>query len=195
MKTLKDFISTNEKGELVFDEAGYNAEMDRVRNEASNTARANAEKSLKKDIETQVRKEIEETAKLSAEEKLAKDREALANDRKAFNCERFKNHLKAANLFSDEEVDVYMGLLGDNYDESIEKADKVIASRIKYNQDYEKKYKENIQTSTPRTNGGSSSDTSVDNEIIKRAQKYNSAAQSQNARVELDRKSSTNKGK
>lgn len=193
MKTLKDFISTNDKGEIVFDEAGYNAEMDRVRNEASTTARANAEKSLKKDIETQVRKEIEETAKLSAEEKLAKDREALANERKAFNGERFKTHLKAANLFSDEEVDVYMGLLGDNYDESIEKADKVIAARTKYNQDYEKKLKENIQTSTPRANGGSSSDTSVDNEIIKRAQKYNTATQSQNARVELNRPSSNNK--
>ena len=135
MKTLKDFISTNDKGELVFDEMGYNAEMDRIRNEASTTARANAEKSLKKDIETQVRKEIEETAKLSAEEKLAKDREALANDRKAFNGERFKNHLKAANLFSDEEIDVYMSLLSDNYDESIEKAEKVIAASTKYNQD------------------------------------------------------------
>lgn len=193
MKTLKDFISTNDKGEIVFDEAGYNAEMDRVRNEASTTARANAEKSLKKDIETQVRKEIEETAKLSAEEKLAKDREALANERKEFNSQRFKSHLKSSNLFSDEEIEVYMGLMGDNYEESIEKADKVIAARTKYNQDYEKKLKENIQTGTPRANGGSSSDTNVDSDIVKRAQKYNSVTENQNARVELTRTSSANK--
>ena len=189
MKTLKDFVTTNENGETVFDEAGYNAEMDRIRNEASNTARANAEKSMKKDIEAQVRKEIEENAKLSAEEKLAKEREALINDRKAFNAERFKAHLKSANLFSDEEVDVYMGLMGDNYEESVEKADKVIAARTKYNQDYEKKLKENIQIGTPRANGVGANDNSVDNDIIKRAQKYNDASNAQNARVEIGKPS------
>ena len=191
MKTLKDFVTTNDKGEIVFDEAAYNAEMDRVRNEASTTARANAEKSLKKDIEAQVRKEIEENAKLSAEEKLAKEREALVNDRKAFNSERFKSHWTSSNLFSEDEVEVYMGLLGDNYEESLAKADKVIAARTKYNQDYEKKLKEEIQKGTPRANGGDSTNTTVDSDIINRAKKYNSAATEQNARVEIGQPSAT----
>lgn len=185
MKKLQDFITINDKGETVFDEAGYNAEMDRVRNEASTTARANAEKSLKRDIEAEVRKEIEENAKLSAEEKLAKEREALLNERKAFNGERFKSHLKNANLFSEEEVEVYMGLLGDDYEASIAKADKVIAARTKYNTEYEKKLKEQVQLGTPRANGGAGSDTSVDSEVIKQAKRFNAKAVEQNVRVDL----------
>lgn len=185
MKSIKDFITVNDNGEIVFDEAGYAAEMDRIRNEASTTARANAEKSLTKDIEAKVRKEAEENAKLSAEEKLAKERQALLDERKSFNAERFKSHLKNANLFSDEEVDVYMSLLGDNYDESIAKADKVIAARTKYNTEYEKKFKEQVQLGTPRATGGAGSDSSIDSDAIRQAKRFNAKAAETNVRVDL----------
>lgn len=184
MKKLSDFVTFGEDGKPIFDDAAYTAELDRARNEASATARTNAEKELRKSITDQVRNEIEENAKLSAEEKLAKDREALVNERKSFNSERFKSHLKNANLFSDEEVEVYMGLLSDNYDESIGRADKVIAARTKYNEDYDKKVKQELQVGLPRGNGGGqeSGGTST-SYAAKKAQSYNTL--SDNAEIEL----------
>lgn len=185
MKKLSDFITKNENGEFVFDDAAYTAEMDRVRNEASTTARKNAESSLKKEIEASVRKEIEDAAKLSADEKLAKEKASLEAERKAFNSERFKAHIAATQLFSDEEVEVYMGLLGDDYEASILGIDKIIEARKKYNQDYESKLKEQVQLGTPRANGGSSTDTTADSEAVKYAKKFSNQGKDLNAYVDL----------
>lgn len=184
-KKLSDFVTKNENGEFVFDEAAYAAEMDRVRNEASNTARTNAEKTLKKEIEASVRQEIEDAAKLSAEEKLAKEKAQLDEARKAFNAERFKAHIKAADLFSDEETEVYMGLLGDDYEASIAGIDRIIDARKKYNETYESKVKEQIQLGTPRVQGGTASDQATDSVAVRMAKKFNEAAQNANKPVVL----------
>lgn len=185
MKKLSDFVTKNEAGEYLFDEAAYAAEMDRVRNEASTTARKNAESSLKKEIEASVRKEIEDAAKLSADEKLAKEKAALEAERKAFNGERFKAHIAATQLFSDEEVEVYMGLLSDDYESSILGIDKIIEARRKYNQDYESKLKEQVQLGTPRANGGSATDSTVEDEAVRYARKFNSQGRSATEYVDL----------
>lgn len=164
MKRLSDFVKVDEQGNVTYDEAAFNAELDRARNEASTTARTNAEKELRKNLTAEIKQEIEEAAKLSAEEKLAKREEALKAQYKDFYSKKFRDHITSSKLFSDEECDVYMGLLGDDYDKSVESVDKIIAARKQYNETYEKQVRQELQTDLPRngggtTNGGGSTDS------------------------------------
>lgn len=181
MKKLSDFVKVDEQGNVTYDEAAFNVELDRARNEASTTARANAEKELRKNLTAEIKKEIEEAAKLSAEEKLAKREEELTAKYKEFYSKKFKDHIVSSNLFSEEECNVYMGLLSDNYDESVANIDKVIAARKQYNESYEKQVRQNLQTDLPRNGGGTAeSGGSVDSEAVKYAKAFASIKDEQN---------------
>ena len=172
MKKLTDYITFDENNKPVFDEAAFNADLDRERNSASETARSNAEKKLRKDIETEIRQKIEEEAKLTAEQKLAKDKELLEAERKKFNADRIKNLYTASGLFDESEIALYSGFITEDYEKSVETANSFINARKSYQEKYEKEVVEKLQQGTPRTegNGGNGGGES---EIAKIAKSYN----------------------
>lgn len=178
MKELKNYVTLNDKGELEFDNDAFTADLDRERNQSSETARANAEKKLRTAIESEIRQRIEDEAKLTAEERVKKEREALANERKLFNAERIKALYKTDNLFSDEEVESFSALISDDYDLSLQMATKIVEARKKHNESYEKGLSEQLQLKTPRTNGGSQK--SGEDEFARKAKEI-----SQNTQVEV----------
>lgn len=153
MKSLQDYLTKNENGEYVINEAEYKADLDRERNQASETARANAEKKLRSTIEAEIRAKIEEEAKLTAEEKLQKDREKLMAEYRAYNSERVKNIYKDSGLFTDEEIELYTAVSSDDFNKNIETAHKFVEARKKYNADFETKFTEKLQQGLPRTQG------------------------------------------
>lgn len=156
MNDLKQYVTINEKGELVIDEAAYKADLDRERNQASETARANAEKKLRSSIENEIRLKIEEEAKLTAEQKLQKEREQFLQEKKLYNAERIKNVYRDSKLFSEEELEVYCNLISEDFEKSLETANKLVESRKTYNANFEKTFNEKLQQGLPRTNGGQS---------------------------------------
>lgn len=177
MKDLKDYAKINEKGELELDIDLFKADLDRERNQSSETARANAEKKLRTAIESEIRKKIEDEAKLTAEEKLAKEREALANERKQFNADRIKALYKTNDLFSDEEIESFSALITDDYNLSLQTATKLVEARKKRNEEYEKGLSEKLQLGTPRTNGNGSN--SGEGEFAKKAKEYSQNKQNE----------------
>lgn len=177
MKNLKDYVTTNENGETIFDEASYQADLDRERNQASETARTNAEKKLRTSIESEIRAKIEAEAKLTAEEKLAQERQNFLEEKKAYNKERIKNLYRDSKLFDDSELEVYSNLISEDYEKSLELANKLIESRKVYNENYEKSFNEKLQQGLPRTNGGQ---TANESSVAKLAKSY-----SQNNKSEI----------
>lgn len=170
MKDLRDYVTFNENGEAVFDEASYKADLDRERNQASETARANAEKKLRTSIESEIRTKIEEEAKLTAEEKMQKERAAFLEEKKAYNAERIKNIYKDSGLFAEDELEVYSSLITDDYEKSLETANKLVQSRKVYNENYEKTFNEKLQQGLPRQNGGQSGNN--ESNVVKIAKSY-----------------------
>lgn len=167
MVDIKDYVTLKD-GEIVYDMEAYNAayaaDMDRVRNSASETARANTEKKLRKDIEADVRKAIEEEAKLSAEEKLQQERVKLDEERRAFNKERILHLYKADGLFTDKEIATFEKLITNDYEASLEEANSIVADRKASREAYEKSVKEQLQTGLPRSEGfNSGSGESISN--------------------------------
>lgn len=170
MKLLKNYVTTNEKGELVFDETAFNADLDRERNQASETARANVEKKLRASIESELRTKIEEEAKLTTEERNQKERQAFLEEKNAYYAERIKNIYKDCGLFDEKELEVYTSLITDDYEKSLEMANKLVESRKMYNQNYEKSFNEKLQQGLPRNNGGQSGNT--ESNVAKIAKSY-----------------------
>lgn len=150
---LENYVTLNEEGKPVYNYEAFNADLDRERNSASETSRANTEKKLRKEIEADVRKNIEEEAKLSAEEKLQQERVKLDEERKAFNKERILHLYKADGLFSDKEISTFEKLITNDYDASLEEAKSIVADRKASREAYEKSLKEQLQMGLPRGGG------------------------------------------
>ena len=170
MEDLRKYVTLNEKGELVFDEALFKADLDRERNQASETAKFNTEKKLRASIENEVKAKIEEQAKLTAEEKLEQERKLFLEEKKMYNAERIKNIYRDSKLFSEAELEVYGGLITEDYEKSLEMANKLVESRKAYNAEYEKSFNEKLQQGLPRTNGGQAS--SNESSVAKLAKSY-----------------------
>lgn len=180
MKKLQDYVTLNEQGEPVFDEAAFNADVDRERNSASETARANAEKKLRAAIEAEIRKSIEDEAKLTAEQKVANDLKKLEDEKKQFetlmkderkklNVDRIRALYKTDNLFADDEIESLVSLISDDYDASVATANKFVEARKKRNDDYEKSFVAKLQGGQKIPNTGGSNG---DSEIMQRAKSY-----------------------
>lgn len=170
MEDLKKYVTINENGEPVFDEASFKADLDRERNQASETARSNAEKKLRASIESEIRAKIEEEAKLTAEEKMQKERETFLAEKRAYQAERIKNIYKDSGLFSDQELEVLCNLVTGDFDKDVNNANVMVQSRKAYNEGYEKTFNEKLQQGLPRTNGGQS--TKTESDIAKIAKSY-----------------------
>jgi hypothetical protein len=170
MEDLRKYVTLNEKGELEFNTDLFKADLDRERNQASETARTNAEKKLRASIESEVRSKIEEEAKLTAEEKLEQERKAFLEEKKRYNAERIKNVYRDSKLFNEAELEVYGNLITEDFDKSLEIANKLVESRKTYNAEYEKSFNEKLQQGLPRTNGGQTN--SNESSVAKIAKSY-----------------------
>ena len=151
---IKNYISTNDKGEQVIDYDKFNADLDRERTQASTTAREKADKELRKSI----RDELEKEASLSAEEKVKAEREKLLEERKKFNEERIQAIYKDAGL-SEDEMTPLLELVTDDAEKSLEKANKIASARKKYFEDYKvntkKQLEKELALNSPDPNGAS----------------------------------------
>lgn len=180
---IKDYVTIDEKGTPVFDNEKFTADLDRERNSASETARTNTEKKLRSQIEKEVRAQIEETAKMTAEEQLQQRIADFEAREKQFNAQQIKAMYKDGGLFSDEEIDILVGNLTDDFDKNRENAEKMIATRKKFNETYEKTLLEKFQQGQTVPDGATNK--TGDSDIVKRAKLANVAISEQNKRIEL----------
>lgn len=146
---INDFLKKNDDGTFDIDEAGFTAALDRERNKASDTAKANTEKKLRAELEKEIKEKLEEEAKLSAEQKLQKQMEEFAEMKRAFDKDRVKTIYKDAGI-SDDEIELMLSLIGDDSDKNIATATKFADARKKANEEYEKKVKEDILRNSDR---------------------------------------------
>lgn len=156
---LLSFINIDENGKVVVDEAAYKAEaqseLDKARQQASDTSAANTEKKLRAEIEKEVKVKLEEEAKLSAEEKLEAERKKFAEEKRAFDTERIKAIYTDAGM-SEAEIEVALGLIGDDSVKNLETARKFADARKAANEQALKQFQEDLQKRTPHPNGGGS---------------------------------------
>lgn len=152
------FIKVDENGNAILDEKAFNAEMqselDKARQQASDTAAKNTENKLREALEREIKAKLEEEAKLSAEEKLEAERKKFAEEKRAFDKERIKAIYADAGM-SDAEIEFALGLVGDDSVKNLETARKFADARKAANEAAEKKFKEALQSGTPAPNGGS----------------------------------------
>lgn len=152
---LKNYAKLDENGKIVYDLEAFNAELDRERNKASETATSNTEKKLRTTLEKELREKIANEEKMTAEEKVKAERELLAQERLAFNKERVKNVYTSSNLFKDEEIAIFEKFITDDYEASLKIANDMVNSRKTYHENYEREFLAKMQSEEPRNNGGS----------------------------------------
>lgn len=137
-----------EDGKIVVDEEGYKAksqsELDKARQQASDTAAANAEKKLRDNLEKEIKAKLEEEAKMTAEQKLEAERKAFADEKKAFDTERIKVIYADAGM-SAAEIELALGLIGDDSAKNLEVAKKFAEARKAANEEDRKKFQEELQ--------------------------------------------------
>lgn len=156
---LKNFVTFDENGKPIFNNEAFNAELDRERNKASETATSNTEKKLRLAIEKEIRSKIEEEAAMTAEEKIKAERESLEKERLAFNVERVKNVYASSNLFTNEEIETFSKFITADYETSHNFATQIVNQRKAYNENYERDFLAKMQKEQPRNNGGGSANT------------------------------------
>lgn len=154
---IMSFIKVDENGKAVLDEQAFNAEMqselDKARQQASDTAAKNTESKLRESLKKELKAELEQEAKMSAEQKLEAERQKFAEEKKAFDKERIKAIYADAGM-SEAEIEVALGLVGDDSVKNLETAKKFADARKAANEAAEKKIKESLQSQTPPPNGG-----------------------------------------
>lgn len=166
MKDLKEFIETNDKGELLINYDAYNAELnselDRARTQASETAKANAEKQLKQKLEKEIKAQLEKDATLTAEDKLKAEREAFIAEKRDFDIQRIKRIYEDVGI-SAEEIEMLTALIGDDSEQNLANAQKFAKARKLAYEDSVNKIKEELQQSQRR---GNASGGTTDNDNI-----------------------------
>lgn len=154
---LLSFLKVGEDGKIVVDEDGYKAkaqsELDKARQQASDTAAANAEKKLRDSLEKEIKAKLEEEAKMTAEQKLEAERKAFEEEKKAFDTERIKSIYADAGM-SEAEIEVAIGLIGNDSAKNLETATKLAEARKLANEDVRKKFKEELQKNGGLPNDG-----------------------------------------
>lgn len=150
---LADYAKLDENGKLVLDTEAFKSAVDKERNQASDTARANAEKKLRSDLTKEIKEQLEREASLTAEEKIKAEREALQAERLAFNKERVKNVYTSSGVFDDGEVELFADLITEDYEKSLAKANAIVEARKKRNEQYEKDFMAKVQAGQPRPDG------------------------------------------
>ena len=150
---LADYAKLDENGKLVLNTDAFKSAVDKERNQASDTARANAEKKLRADLTKEIKEQLEREASLTAEEKLKAEREALQAERLAFNKERVKNIYTSSGVFDENEVVLFADLITEDYEKSVEKANAIVEARKKRNEQYEKDFMAKVQAGQPRPDG------------------------------------------
>ncbi len=139
--------------EVVTPKTYTEADLDRARTQASQTARANAEKELREEI----RKEYEMQAQMSAEEiakqKYEQDKLILKNERLELNRERAEAILSNAGFEIDNIKDIVDSVVGEDKDATINKANLVAKQFTEQLQIMRKKDAENVikNVETPKT--------------------------------------------
>lgn len=145
-----------EDGKIVVDENGYKAkaqsELDKARQQASETASTNAEKKLRDTLEKEIKAKLEEEAKLTAEQKLEADRKAFLEEKKEFDKARIKSMYEDAGM-SEVEIEVALGLIGDDSAKNLETAKKFAEARKAANESAKLKFQEELQHNTPNPSG------------------------------------------
>ena len=169
---LADYVKIDENGKPVFDNEAFNSALDRERNQASETARANAEKKLTAELTKKIKEDLENQANLTAEEKLKAEREAFQTERLNFNKERIKHIYSSSKLFTDEEIELFLGLSNEDYEKSSEKANAIVEARKKHNETYEKDFMAKLQTQQPRPDGNGGGSSKTESEAQKYAKKH-----------------------
>lgn len=151
---LNDYVTLDEDGKIVVDQAEYEQEcqrlVDKERTKASLTARANLEKDLRKSIKLELREELEKEANLTAEEKITAEREILAKERKEFDKKKIGLIFEKVGIKEDEIEILLDTMIGDDSDKNIENATKYAEARKKFNDEQKQRYKEEMQQKFPR---------------------------------------------
>lgn len=125
---IKKFVKLNEKGELEFDEAGFQSGLD------SEISRA-VDKYANGKGKDEIRKQLEEEAKLTAEEKLKAEKEAFEKYKLQTKIEinRDKAKAKLENKgFTDKEVEFLLSTVNDDEEKSLSALDVLIGERTKF---------------------------------------------------------------
>lgn len=170
---IKDYYITKEDGTTQFDEDKYEKDLQSYLDDERRKASATAKQ---KGIE-EGKKQAQDDANLTAEQKFAKEKEDFLNLMKGKTIEFNKKLVKSIYKekgFADDEVEVLLKLVGEDENESVDIANKLCASRAKYEKDYEKKIISNTQKSQQSQNGDGTSTSGEVSFAIKKANEINS---------------------
>lgn len=152
-KELKDYVTFDDNGKPVFDNEAFIADLDRERNQASETARANAEKKLRTTLEKEIRDKVAQEAEMTANEKFEAKIKEFEEKERLFNKREVEQVFKTSNLFADEEIGIFVATLGNDQAKNLENANALVEARKKYNEKYEKDFLAKVQSQQPRPDG------------------------------------------
>lgn len=173
---LNDYLKQNADGTYEIDTAAFEADLDRERNKASDTAKKNTESKLRGDLEKEIRAKLEEEAKQTAEEKLQKQIEAFAEQKRAFDKKQVTAIYKDAGI-SDEEIELMLALVGEDSEKNIENAQKIADARKKFNEENKKKIREELIENGVRPDGNGGDDKKTEDEGEKYAKLFSTKAE------------------
>lgn len=138
---IKKFVRLNDKGELEFDESGFQSGLD------AEISRA-VDKYAKGKGKDEIRKQLEEEAKLSAEEKLKAEKEEFEKYKQSETVKiiRAKAQAKLENKgFTEKEVEFILNTVNSDEESSLKNVDTLVEERTKFLADTQKKAIENLQ--------------------------------------------------
>ena len=138
---IKKFVKLNDKGEIEFDEKGFESEYDSAISKA-------VDKYANGKGKEEIRKQLEEEAKLSAEEKLKQER-AKFEEYKLQETIKLNQAKAAAKLdnkiFAQEEIDFYLSTVNADEEKSLTAIDTIVEARKKFMENMQKSAIENLQ--------------------------------------------------
>lgn len=138
---IKKFVKLNEKGEIEFDESGFQSSLD------SEISRA-VEKYAKGKGKDEIRKQLEEEAKLTAEEKLKAEREEFEKYKLQTKIEINKSKAKAKldnKGFTEKEIEFLLSTISDDEEKSLSSIDTLVEERSKFISETQKNAIQNLQ--------------------------------------------------
>lgn len=132
---IKKFVRLNDKGELEFDESGFQSGLD------AEISRA-VDKYAKGKGKDEIRKQLEEEAKLYAEEKLKAEKEEFEKYKQSETVKiiRAKAQAKLDNKgFSEKEVEFILNTVNSDEEQSLKNVDTLVEERTKFLADTQRK--------------------------------------------------------
>lgn len=125
---IKKFVKLNDKGELEFDENGFQSGLD------AEISRA-VDKYANGKGKDEIRKQLEEEAKLTAEEKLKAEREKFEQYRQAETIKLIQAKAKAkldGKGFTEKEMEFILSKVGNNEESDMTTIDELVAERTQF---------------------------------------------------------------